>query len=206
MPFSVVLNGSDIQRKDRDYSVRERYGIDKNDFLFVFVGNVNPNKNQRQVVEALALMPSEIRKNVKVLFVGGGDFDSLQEYISLRGLSENMIVAGPVDKKEVHNCYIDADATILTSLSEGFGLSIVEGYVYGKPAVTFCDLPAFRDICNSDSAVGVGERSDEALMQGMTECMRKTWDSEKIEAFATNFGYDSMKRGYLNLYKEILGK
>lgn len=206
MPFSVVLNGCEAVAKECYYNVRKTFGILDADFLFVFVGNINGNKNQIAVVDAFSLIPIEKRNHIKVLFVGGGCVENLKNYIAEKGLSRNLLVVGAVPKSDVHNYYIASDATILTSLSEGFGLSIVEGYIYGKPTVTFVDLSAYTDICTPQTSIGIETRTPEALANGMLNCMSKKWDYNHISEFGKKFSYDSMKVNYIALYKRILNK
>lgn len=204
MPFSVILNGCDTAVRESDYNVRERLGIPSSDFVYVFVGNINPNKNQKQVVRAFRLLPRQIQNRTAIIFVGGGDVEDLKSYVRLQGLAGRIKVTGSVPKDEVHNYYIASDATILTSLSEGFGLSIIEGYVYGKPALIFSDLSAFADICDVNTAVGISERSDESLATGMLVCMDKSWDKEYIANFSKRFSFDCMASNYLDLFQRIL--
>lgn len=206
MPFSVILNGCDTTVRMPDYSVRERLCIPVTNFVFVFVGNINPNKNQKQVVRAFKLLPSSFKDKTTIIFIGGGDVEDLRDYIIQKDLLECIKVVGAIPKDEIHNYYIASNATILTSLSEGFGLSIVEGYVYGKPTVTFTDLGAFTDICNELTSEGVTERTDEALAKGMLECMKKDWNGDYIKEFSQHFSFESMRTSYISLYKKILAR
>lgn len=204
MSFSVILNGCDTTSRLPDYSVRDQLGISSTDFVFVFVGNINSNKNQKQAVRAFKLLPSDIKKKTRVIFAGGGDVDDLKDYVVQQDSGDHIKVIGAVPKEKIHNYYIASDATILTSLSEGFGLSIVEGYVYGKPTVTFKDLGAFTDICNERTSVGVSDRTDEALARGILDCMNQRWDKEYIKEFSLQFSYNSMRTNYIDLFNKIL--
>lgn len=206
MPFSVVLNGCDTVVKECCCNVRKKFGILDTDFLFLFVGNINENKNQMAVVDAFSLIPIEKRNHIKVLFVGGGNVENLKKYIAKKNLSHNLLAVGAIPKSDVHNYYIASDATILTSLSEGFGLSIIEGYIYGKPTVTFVDLSAYTDICTPQTSIGIERRTPEALANGMLKCMSKKWDYYHISEFGKKFSYELMKINYITLYKRILNK
>lgn len=201
--FHVILNGCNTKEKTRQYDVRKKYGIvDK--FIFVFVGNVSKNKNQKQVVDAFLLLPDEYKDKFAVLFVGGGDYIELKNYIARLGLNGSLFVCGLVPKNEVHNYYIAGNATILTSYSEGFGLSLVEGMCYGLPCVTFADLAVVNDIYNEGVMVKVKERSTAALSKGMVNLYEKKWNHDNIKEYADRFSYDNMANNYLNFYCSIL--
>lgn len=206
MGFFVVTNGCDILRKKQNMNIRDLYGIDDYDFLFVFVGNVNTNKNQKQVVDSFALLHKEIQLHIKILFVGGGEYHKLEKYIGDKNLSDSLFVHGPIDKGNVHNIYIAADATILTSLSEGFGLSIIEGFVYGKPNLTFSDLPAVHDLYNPECMLLCENRHDKTLADKLVEMTKTKWNKDFIIDYARKFSFEQMGKNYNFLYTAIKDK
>ena len=202
--YRVICNACDVRERQSLIDVRKKYNIVKNDFLFVFVGNISVNKNQIQVARAWRLLPDDIRHRCKVLFVGRVfESDEIVSYIKQNRLEENLILCGIQPKDDVYNYYCACDATILTSLAEGFGLSIIEGYVYGKPNVTFADLPAVADVFNEQAMVVVKDRSDDALSKAMVNMMNKTFDSGAIKSFAHSFSYENMTEQYINFYNSV---
>lgn len=203
--YRVICNACDVRERQPFIDVRKKYNIEKNDFLFVFVGNISVNKNQIQVARAWRLLPNEIKHSCKVLFVGRVlESDEIVSYIKENRLEDNLILCGIQRKEDVYNYYCACDATLLTSLTEGFGLSIIEGYVYGKPNVTFDDLPAVPDVYDEQAMVVVKDRSDEALAKAMVIMMNKTFESRTIKSFAHRFSYDNMTEQYINLYNSVI--
>lgn len=201
MPFYVITNGCDVSRKPQTIDIRSKFQLDKDDFLFVFVGNVNYRKNQKQVVDAFKLIDESLRQSIKILFVGGGDWKKHSEYIKENNLSENLIACGPVPKEQVHNYYASANATILTSLSEGFGLSIIEGFVYGLPCLSFSDLPAVKDLYNINSMLLSESRSDTELAECILKMAQTKWDRNAIMEHGKHFSLENMAEKYIELYK-----
>lgn len=206
MGFYVINNGCDIHMKEKSNDIRKLYDIYPNEFLFIFVGNVGIRKNQKQVVDAFSILGSEERKSIKILFIGGGDYIDLEGYIKDKGVDFNLKVVGPVDKEDVSNYYIAADATILTSVSEGFGLSIIEGYTYGKPSLIFDDLPAYKELFISDAMLGCPSRETEVLAKAMLQMSSQKWNEQKIREWAGNFSLEEMARKYEKLYSEVIEK
>lgn len=205
MNFSVICNGCDVIPKGiSSKDIRAELGISKDDFLFVFVGNINPNKNQSQVVDALKEIVSEGISNIKCMFIGGGDVETLKEKVKDNNLSNVAYVLGFIDKVELPDYYSASDATILTSLTEGFGLSIVEGFVYGKPNLTFSDLPAVKDLFNEDSMLLCRDRKVSSLSSAMKEMTMRSWDKQKIQNISKEFSYEIMASKYLDFYRSSL--
>lgn len=203
--FYVINNGCNIHIKPMTMDIRREYSILANDFVFAFVGNVSINKNQAQVARAWLLLPKELRLKCKVLFVGRyREDDELVKFIRKNHLENSLILCGIQPKERVSNYFYACDATILTSITEGFGLSIIEGFVYGKPNVTFADLPATPDLYDEGVMVVAENRTDQALAQAMAEAMRKSFDTNYISEYVHNFSFEKMAKCYHNLYKDII--
>lgn len=201
--FRVILNGCSINVLEVNRNIRHDYGIADDDFLLVFIGNVGPRKNQKQVVEAYSYLQLEEQQKLKVLFVGGGEDELLKSFIKYKGLQNNLIVCGSQPKKNIHNFYHAADATILTSLSEGFGLSVIEGMVYGLPCLMFADLPAVADLYDERAMVTIQTHSDKDVAAGIHTLMNKAWNKEWIKEYAKHFSFENMANNYDAFYKDI---
>lgn len=202
--FMVISNGCDIAPRQSSNNIRELYGIKNLDFLFVFVGSIGVRKNQSQVVEALKILKSNNHDNIKCMFLGGGDIKVLRNKVELYNLTSQAIVIGFVEKERLTDFYNAADATILTSLSEGFGLSIIEGFVYGKPNLIFSDLPAANDLYNENAMLLCPSRDTHKLAECMIEMTSKNWDSNFIKSYSRNFSLEKMADNYIDFYKKTI--
>lgn len=202
--FRVICNGCDVERQDSSLNIRKEYNIPDDDFVFVFVGNVSHNKNQLQVARAWAIMPEHIRNKCRVLFVGRyTNEDDLTLYIQDNKYNDHLILCGLQPKEKVKDFYQASDASILTSITEGFGLSIIEGFVYGKPNITFADLPAVQDLYDPKAMALVHDRKDSTLSKVMTEVTQMSFDNEYIRNHASKFSYEVMTKKYLELYNSV---
>ena len=203
--FHVVCNGCDTTCSQADENIRSLYNIQSDDFVFVFVGNISQNKNQYQVARAWKLLPEEKKQKCKVLFVGRYQADDdVVKFIQKEHLEKQLILCGMQPKDKIHTFYYAADATILTSITEGFGLSIIEGFVYGKPNVTFADLPAVQDLFDANAMVLAEARSDEVLAQAMVKVMEMQIDEKEILKYAQKFSFARMAENYHELYQKVV--
>jgi glycosyltransferase involved in cell wall biosynthesis len=130
--LQVIFNG--IPRENfsmMDNSVvkelKLKHGLGSND---VVIGCVSRRKKQYQLIEALTNLPEEI----KVIFVGiePGILDGL---IREKGIKNEIIYAGIVDKRTVMNYYTLFNVMVLPSTTEGFGLVLVEAMGAGVPVI-----------------------------------------------------------------------
>lgn len=203
--FVVLPNGCDTVVKQSVFSVREAYNIQNDDFVFLCVGNITDNKNQFQVVKAFGLLPESIRKKVKILLIGREcDGGRVSQEIMDQSIGTSILQIGWVSKENLPDYYTSSDATILASKAEGFGLSIIEGYVYGKPNVTFSDLPATQDLFDPNTMILADQRSDYALAEAMIKAVTHNWDSSKIMSFSKRFSLENMAKEYINVYNNIV--
>ena len=117
-------------------SLREKQGIGKDDFFLVSIGELNENKNQKIVLEALAEMKRR-QKHLKHLRHGvcGDGFlrERMAGWIGEMGLTENVALYGYcTDIPKILGC---ADASILPSKREGLGMAGLESLAMGVPVI-----------------------------------------------------------------------
>ncbi len=105
-----------------------------NKMLFTTLGRLEYNKNQILLLKA-AKMVKKQRDDFMVYILGDGeDKASLQKYIEENGLKGNARILGFVENPYP---YIkNSIATVLTSLSEGFSLALVESVMLNTPIIS----------------------------------------------------------------------
>ena len=87
------------------------------------------------------------------------------------------------------------------SLSEGFGLSLIEGMHFGLPSMSFTDVDAYEDIYAPEAMVGVAEHTDEAVAKGLEILLTNKWNKEQIRSYSKKFESENMAKQYVNVYK-----
>lgn len=160
-------------------------------------------KNQGQLIKAFDLLPDQCVKQTYVLFLGGEIEDGYTIKKLARGSQhENHFIAcGVVDKELVPHYYEQGNAVALISLSEGFGLSLIEGMHFGLPCMTFTDVDAFDDIFDERAMVGVNNHSDEAVAKGLEQLLTNKWNKELIKTYSKKFEPENMAEKYVEVYK-----
>lgn len=86
---------------------------------------------------------------------------------------DHFIECGYVDKEYMPLYYKQANAIALLSVSEGFGLSLIEGMHYGLPCISFDDIDAFEDIYDERAMVGVNSHENESVAKGLETLLTK---------------------------------
>ncbi|EJX08989.1 protein containing Glycosyl transferase, group 1 domain protein [gut metagenome] len=164
------------------------------------IGNLSIRKNQQQILRAFALLPAEIRSQSQLCLIGK---DALNGQLQLEaeklGIKESCTFTGVLPHEEVFRWIKEADIIVLASTSEGFGLSIIEGYHYGVPAVCFDRIEAFEDLYHKKCMMPAYEYTDEALACAIQNALSTSWDREFIRLFAEKFNNHTMASAYLNV-------
>lgn len=201
---TVITNGIDVTHKEKTYDIREKYGISADKKIILSVGSVCALKNQIQAVRAFSLLPQEEKEKCVLMFVGtmNKDYPVLKEIEAL-SLTGKVFCVGFVPRDELNNYYLAADLAVSTSVTEGFGLPMAEGFVYGVPCVTFSDLDAVPDLYNEDAMLLCSERSDEALAEVFCQALNKNWDKKQIMEHRKTFSLEAMAEKYQGIYERL---
>jgi glycosyltransferase involved in cell wall biosynthesis len=100
----------------------------------------------------------------------------------------------------MHNYYAQSDFVISTSINEAFGLTFIEGFVYGLPAITFPDLDAVPDLYDEKVMILANDRTDSSLKNAILFALEKEWDPTYIKKYAQKFSAEIMVEKYNDLY------
>jgi glycosyltransferase involved in cell wall biosynthesis len=140
--FEVIYDGLDLAafqpKRDRS-AVRAELGAAADAEIAGVVGNVQPWKGQRVLVEALDLL-RDARPKLAVWIVGGvhrsGEAyaGELRELVRSRGLEGRVLWTGP--RPDVSDLMNAMDVVVHSSVrGEPFGRVIIEGMAVGRPVV-----------------------------------------------------------------------
>ncbi len=132
----VIYNGIDTQAYANPGSraeVRRELGLGPDDFVAIFVARLDPIKDHATALRALARVAA-VRDDAKMVVAGEGPAsDAVAAEVARLGLGGRVVVAGV--RADVARLLGGADVSVLTSLSEGIPLSLIEAMAAGLPVV-----------------------------------------------------------------------
>ena len=115
--------------------VRHRYGI-AGPFI-LFVGNIQPRKNLRRLIDAYGALVRDQRIPHRLVIVGNKARLHSHVFQAVRdsGLEERVIFTGYVPNEDLCALYNAAETFVFPSIFEGFGLPIIESMSCGTPVI-----------------------------------------------------------------------
>jgi glycosyltransferase involved in cell wall biosynthesis len=128
----------------------QRFGIKKHHKVVLVVARLDPMKGQDKVIEAIAKVSKNVPE-VKLVLVGNGSFSSSKNGVGLSKadkwfyqlktlakkleLEERVVFTGHLSQSELNAAYVRSDVTVLPSVREGFGLVVIESWLFHKPTI-----------------------------------------------------------------------
>ncbi len=199
--ITVILNGIDTGNR------AVRHHKDDGSYVIVSIGNVCERKNQLQLIRSLKYLPDEMKEKVRLIICGGNPENiDIDAEISSSEMGNAITYAGYVEREQLEKIWETADLNMVVSKVEGFGLSVIEGFLHGVPTLMFSDLDAVKDLYCEDALALIPARRDEDVAASIEECSRRNWDKDKIVAFGKRFSISETCRQYIKLYERALSR
>lgn len=209
-----VNNGVDLERwtarpDARDATLAARLGIPPGPLLLA-VGGIEERKNTVRVLQAFAALRSA-RPQARLLIAGGASlldhdhyrqiFDRTLQASGLRA-GEDVIVTGRVDDADMPALFRRADALVMASTREGFGLVVLEALASGTPVVASRIAP-FTEYLDDDSA----SWADPLDIASIAQAMEHALDPSRAALLRTppavchRYGWAASAARHLELYR-----
>jgi glycosyltransferase involved in cell wall biosynthesis len=123
-----------VEDPERQAKARARYGLPER--FILYVGRIYPMKNVRGLVEAFAKLRDRVPHSLVISgikhYKTEPDFAAIDKY----SLHDRVIPTGFVEEEDLPVLYSMAEAFVLPSLYEGFGIPLLEAMACGCPIVT----------------------------------------------------------------------
>jgi len=157
---------------------------------FLLVGTLEPRKNLVSALKAYISLPLKIKKNFKLVIVGGkgwlnDEFDSLSNSIINNG---DLLITGYLSLKGIREIYAGAKIFIFPSKYEGFGLPVLEAMKSGVPVIS-SNSSSLPEVCN-DAAL----QFDPLDIDGIASCIKKIVNDPFLEKKLISLGHENTKK------------
>jgi glycosyltransferase involved in cell wall biosynthesis len=201
--------------------VKLRYGIEGR--YVVFLGTIQPRKNLLKLIEAFSKLSLSEKQGVasvhlpgvglKLVIVGktsgegrqGWKYQEILEAPKRLGIEDKIIFAGFVPSQDLPAIFSGAEAYLLPSLWEGFGIPAVEAMACGTPAIV-------SNVSSLPEVVGdAGLLVDPNSVTQIEQAIRTIASDQKLHAKlakmslerAKKFSWEKMAKETIKVLEEV---
>ncbi len=148
----IIPTGIEVERFYKEkvsikelVALRKQVHIDKNDFVYVFVGRLAEEKNVEFLLDITKDLVTKYPK-MKLLIIGDGpDKEKYETIVKENHNEQNVIFTGKVPWDMIPTFYQLADVFITASHTETQGLTVIEAMAASLPALCIDD-ESFRNV------------------------------------------------------------
>jgi glycosyltransferase involved in cell wall biosynthesis len=187
----------------RSKAILEKYDINSDEKVILYVGAEEPRKNLPMLIDALWQLKTVSHINFKLIKVGKSNWHGnvrakLMLDIKDRGMEDDVIFTGYVPESELPLLYNAADIFVFPSLYEGFGMPPLEAMACGTPTIVL-NSSSLPEVVGDGAVISKGdafwlsadmewllkdecqERRAELIDKGITQAKKFTWESAAIK-------------------------
>ncbi|MCX7279549.1 MAG: MSMEG_0565 family glycosyltransferase [Burkholderiales bacterium] len=222
MDAALVHNGVDCSRytphpNATDAALTARWGLRGGTAapLLLAVGGVEERKNTLRILQAFVLLRAQ-HPQAQLVLAGGSslldhsgyarEFQALAAHHGLQaGPGRDLLLTGALADADMPALFRRADALVMPSLREGFGLVVLEALASGTPVVVsrqapFTEYLADADCCWADpmSATSIAQAMQAALAPHWKQSLART------PAVCLRFGWAASAARHADLYRAHL--
>ncbi len=168
---------------------------DKRRFEILFIGRLEKRKNVARMVRAFGKFRKNIGdagggKKIRLVLAGKDGFGSgeIRKEISRSEYGGDIMAEGYISEEEKEKSYENADVFLFPSLSEGFGLPILEAMGRGVPVIT-SRASALAEVAGS-AAMLVDPADEEAIAAALEKLFRNEGAREEL----ARKGYENARK------------
>lgn len=203
-----LLEESRISRE----KVLEKYGINGGKKYILFLGTIEPIKNITRLFEAYKIFKAKCEQDGKKcyhkLVMAGKTGWLTQEYKQIAkdlGIAKDVIFTGYVIGDELVPLFKNADFFVMPSLYEGFGMTILEAFATGTPAIV-SNVSSIPEVAG-DAAYLVDPLNTQSIAEAMIkfatdENLKNEYRTKGLRQ-VEKFNWEKCAKETLEVYKKF---
>ncbi|BDT67727.1 phosphatidyl-myo-inositol mannosyltransferase [Comamonadaceae bacterium OS-1] len=210
-----VPNGVDAARyspvaQSTDAALAQRLGIRTDGLVLLCVGGVEERKNTVRVLQAFIQLRAQMPQ-LQLVIAGGASLLDHSSYARAfhalphsSGAAPNVLLTGPLADADMPGLFRLADVVAMPSLSEGFGLVVLEALCSGVPVVVSRIAP-FTEYLQGQDASWADPQDAASIARAIQQALLGR-NAQRIQASATRLAAQFSWQRSAGLHAEIYSK
>jgi glycosyltransferase involved in cell wall biosynthesis len=208
----LVINGINVGRFDPSgdgAGVRREFSIADGAFVFGIVARLTPVKDHGTLLRAFARVAAAGDDSARLLIVGGGENElEVRALVEELGLTGSVIMTG--DRRDVPALMGAMNAFVLSSLSEGLSITLLEAMASSLPVVATRVGGNAEIVADGETGLLVEAGNPEALARAMMAVAGNPEVARRMGAAGRarveqHFSERAMVARYAEVYDEVMG-
>jgi glycosyltransferase involved in cell wall biosynthesis len=208
----VIRNGVEPAAggDSRRGAARDELGLGEDELVVGMVANYNrPVKGVEYLIEAIPRIVAYVPRARFLLIGGGGEEEALRKKAQALNVQSFVVFAGY--RKDVERLYRIMDISVLTSLSEGLSLTVLESMAHGLPVVA--TLVGGNPEIITDGQTGylvppgdADSLADRIVRLLLNADLRRRMGSEGRARIGCRFRMQDIAEQYLDVYRGVISR
>lgn len=189
---------------DKVNKLRQKYNLGLKKYI-LFLGNLEPRKNLKTLVEAYQQLPAKVQKEYSLVIAGGVGWkiEDLQNSID-KLIKDGLDIkqTGYVDSGYKSALFQEASLFVMPSIYEGFGMPILEAMASGCPVIT-SNIPVLREV-GGDAAIYVDPLDSVDISNSIEKTLKLKSNSKKLLKNVARFSWENNINNITAKTRELL--
>jgi D-inositol-3-phosphate glycosyltransferase len=191
---------------------RRSLGFDENESIILYVGRFDPIKGIDRLLEAMGYLKQ--RKRARLVIIGGDgpetpEYQNLQQLAAEFGIQKAVHFVGRVQQNKLPPYYSAADALVMPSYYESFGLVGLESLACGTPVVATRVGAMERILANGKTGLVVADATPRGLANGIEKVIanadNRLLSARAIRASVLKYGWSDVAAAVVDEYDTVVG-
>jgi glycosyltransferase involved in cell wall biosynthesis len=207
----VIYNGVSLERRTDSTAairseVRSALNLAAHQFVIIQVARLDYLKDHRTAIDALTRLVVMVPEATLLLVGDGPERSGIEREIEMRGLGRHVRLLGV--RRDVERLLASADVFLLTSISEGIPVTLIEAMAAGLPVVS-TDVGGVAEIVRDGETGFLAQAHDG---HGLAESLKRLADDVPLRAAMgqrglarahERFSDRQMHNAYARLYRQM---
>lgn len=176
----------------------------------VAVGRFSKEKGFIDLIEIMSEIIKK-DKDIKLTLIGDGpESDNIIAKIKELKLESNIKLTGFLNEREVQNEMLNSSIYLMSSLTESFGLVLIEAMNCGLPIVAFDSSSGAKELLKDNTGILIKNRNKEEFANKILELLN---DKKSLKIYSESslkkvkeFTSKEIKKTWINLLEEVYKK
>ena len=164
----------------------------------ISIGRLSKEKGYSDLIDVINILKDR-NKNIKLYLIGdGSERNELEKKINDLKLSKNIKLLGFLNSKQCSEYLSKSQVYVMSSLSESFGLVLIEAMSHKLPCIAFDSASGARELLSNNKGILISNRDKEKMANDIEILLK---DSKKYNKYSIA-GYESCKKYLLDNVKK----